>query len=94
MAKTISAASTNLPTVKSAWIESVERLICYMTAWLSDAKRSQGVDALTVVVNEQGMGAYEAPGLRAKFDDGDITIEPKGRNFPGQGVVWMQAWPT
>ncbi len=85
--------AVDLDLVKTQWISDVTSLIDQLEGWFRANKSATKVERSTVRIDEQKLGPYEVPALEADFGENYITVEPIGRNFPGRGIVQIQAWP-
>jgi hypothetical protein len=71
---------------REEWIAVVERLLSQLRGWLSESDPERILDVVPIKVQrfEQGLGSYDAWGLRISLGDGvPVHVTPIGRDSVG-----------
>jgi len=78
---------------KSKWISQVDDLINDIKSW--SETENWLVDKREKTLNEEHLGSYSVPELTIKTPQGNIIVEPVGRNIVGaEGRVDVYTFPS
>ena len=92
-------------TITKEWVEIINALVQQISAWSSEEAWNVKIDRKQI--DEGPFGVYDVPVItlevpeRKKFNSrwfrlpgGRLILEPIARNFPGNGIVELYAYPT
>ena len=67
---------------REEWVAAVGRLLAQLRAWLTDLGTAEFLDLepLDFEKREQGLGAYNVPGLAIHFGANTVKVVPVGRD--------------
>lgn len=80
--------------LRDEWLRTVTNLEHIIKEWVAQEPGWTTEAGETETIYEDALGDYTAPILTIHSPQGELHVEPIARNYPGQGIVEMYAWPT
>ena len=94
MTTKIAARAKVEPALREEWLDTVAGLQGQIKAWVYEEPGWTFTTQEEREIEEAALGKYPITVWKIQTPEGEARLEPIARNYPGQGIVELYAWPT